>query len=139
MSLVKFQKLQKISDDRGCLVVAEAQKNIPFEIRRVYFLFSLNSDFARGFHAHFTQVQVAICISGKCRIVLDDGHSSESVWLESPSKGIIIDKMIWHEMHDFSEDCILIVFADAWYNENDYIRNYDAFLNEVTNANTPTK
>ena len=139
MTLAKFQNFQEISDERGSLVILEGEKNIPFAIQRVYYLSSLKSELARGFHAHLNHIQVAVCISGKCRMVLDDGQSRESLWLDSPSQGIVINNMIWHEMHDFSDDCILMVLADSWYDEDDYIRDYNQFLKEVEYANSPSK
>ena len=128
MSLLKLIDLNPLGDERGQLLILEAQKNIPFPIKRVYYLTSMKHDVPRGFHAHKKLEQVAISVSGKCRMLLDDGKNKESFWLDSPSKAIRIEPMVWHEMHDFSENCVLLVLASEHYDESDYIRNYSDFL-----------
>ena len=76
---------------------------------------------------------MAVCISGTCKFLLDNGKKKINVLLDSPSKGLLIDEMIWHEMYDFSEDCVLMVLADDFYDESDYIRDYNDFLKMVIN------
>lgn len=132
MSLVNWIDLPVLGDERGSLVAIEALDTIPFAVNRVYYIFNTTSGEARGFHAHYNLQQLAICVSGKCRMVLDDGQNKEEVWLDSPSKGLIIGDMIWREMHDFSEDCVLLVLASEHYDEADYIRDYDEFLKVVS-------
>lgn len=127
MSLIHWIDFPKIGDDRGNLVALEGNKNIPFSIKRVYYLFDLQSDIPRGFHAHKELVQVAVCVKGRCDILMDDGKSKEIVTLDSPDKGLLIDVMQWHEMHNFSDDCVLLVLASDYYNEDDYVRSYDEF------------
>ena len=131
MSLVKFINFDSLGDERGSLISLEAQKNIPFEIKRVYYLFQTKANVARGFHAHKKLKQVAIAVSGSCRFILDDGTTKNEVVLDDPSKGLLIDSCIWREMHDFSQDCVLIVLASDLYDEDDYIRNFNNFLLEV--------
>lgn len=131
MSLVKWVEFPPLGDSRGSLVALEAEKTIPFPIKRVYYIFGTQEGVARGFHAHKKLSQVAICVTGKCRMLLDDGRNRESVWLDSPTKGIFIENMIWREMHDFSENCVLLVIASQHYDEKDYIRSYEAFLKDV--------
>lgn len=131
MSLLKLIDLNPLGDERGQLSVLEAQKNIPFPIKRVYYLTNMKHDVPRGFHAHKKLEQVAISVSGKCRMLLDDGKNKEDLWLDSPSKAIRIEPMVWHEMHDFSENCVLLVLASEHYDEADYIRNYSDFLGMV--------
>ncbi|MBC3303290.1 WxcM-like domain-containing protein [Pseudomonas sp. SWRI18] len=128
MSLVDLVDLQVLGDERGQLVVLEAQKNVPFDIKRVYFLMGTAPSVSRGYHAHKALQQTAICVSGQCRMLMDDGLNSEQVILNSSCKAIFIDKMIWHEMHDFTSDCVLLVLASDYYDEQDYIRNYSEFL-----------
>lgn len=123
-----------IGDERGSLVALESCKNIPFQIQRVYYIFGTKPAVSRGFHAHKALKQVAVSVSGKCRFILDDGNEVSEVWLDSPTKGLLIEDMVWREMHDFSEDCVLLVFASEYYEEFDYIRNYKEFLDEVRNA-----
>tara|TARA_R110001583_G_scaffold81019_1_gene216699 strand:- start:41 stop:442 length:402 start_codon:yes stop_codon:yes gene_type:complete len=131
MSLIQTINLKSLGDDRGGLVAIEANQDIPFDIKRVYYIFATQKNVARGFHAHKELQQLAVCVAGKCKMVLDDGTKKEEVWLDSPNKGIIIKDMIWHEMYDFSEDCVLMVLASEHYDESDYIRNYDEFLNRA--------
>lgn len=128
MSLIKIINFPTIGDERGSLVSMEGQDKIPFNIKRAYFIFDTKKNVSRGFHAHRDLQQVAVCVAGKCRMTLDDGKKREEVWLDSPNKGIYIDKYIWREMHDFSSDCVLLVLASEHYSESDYIRDYDQFL-----------
>ena len=128
MGIVNLVEFPILGDERGSLIALEASKNIPFAIKRVYYIFGTKQDVARGFHAHKKLEQIAVCVSGRCRMVLDNGLTRESVWLDSPSKAIYIGSMLWHEMHDFSADCVLLVLASEYYDESDYIRNYEDFL-----------
>lgn len=131
MSLINLVEFPILGDERGSLIALEAMKNIPFDIKRVYYIFGADETIARGFHAHKALQQVAVCVAGKCRMVLDDGYLKEDVWLDSPNKGLLIGNNIWREMHDFSSNCVLLVFASEYYDESDYIRNYDEFLKEA--------
>lgn len=126
--LIKLVDLPQRGDDRGSLVAIEACETIPFEVKRVYYIFGTQHGVSRGFHAHKALQQVAVCVSGKCRMRLDNGTDQVEVWLDSPSKGLIINDMTWREMHDFSEDCVLLVLASQHYDESDYIRDYQYFL-----------
>ena len=128
MSLIKWMNLTERSDERGCLTVIESMKCIPFEIKRVYYLTKLSSDAPRGFHAHKELEQVAICLSGSCKVMLDNGTEKQWVVLESSSRAIRIEPMVWHEMKDFSRDCVFLVLASEYYDESDYIREYSEFL-----------
>lgn len=127
MSLVNVIEFPILGDERGSLVALEAMKNIPFEIKRVYYIFGADQNTPRGFHAHKELQQVAVCVAGRCRMILDDGHTKEEVWLDSPEKAVSIGNL-WHEMHDFSHDCVLLVLASNHYDEADYIRDYEEFL-----------
>lgn len=131
MSLIKTIEFDLLGDDRGSLISLEENKNIPFDIKRVYYIFGTEQGVARGFHAHKELVQVAICIKGSCSFLMDDGNKKETVILDSPTIGLVIDVMQWHEMHDFSEDCVLMVLASDYYDESDYIRDYDEFVGAV--------
>ena len=124
---IKFYDLQVRGDDRGSLVVVEARKDIPFEIKRVYYIFDTKMDVRRGFHAHKELEQIAVCVAGSCKFHLDDGSETAEVQLDSPSKGLYIGKMIWREMYDFTPDCVLMVLASEHYREADYIRVYEEF------------
>ena len=124
---IKFYDLQIRGDDRGSLVVVEAKKDIPFEIKRVYYIFATKMDVRRGFHAHKELEQIAVCVAGSCKFHLDDGKETVEVLLDSPAKGLYVGKMIWREMYDFTPDCVLMVLASQYYIESDYIRSYKAF------------
>jgi dTDP-4-dehydrorhamnose 3,5-epimerase-like enzyme len=128
MSLIKWVDFPPLGDDRGSLVALEAGKTVPFDIKRVYYIFGTQSGVARGFHAHKNLKQVAVCVTGKCRMILDDGVTREEAWLDTPIKGLFISDLVWREMHDFSEDCVLLVLASEHYDETDYIRSYDEFM-----------
>jgi dTDP-4-dehydrorhamnose 3,5-epimerase-like enzyme len=123
-----LHELQVIGDDRGSLVALEARTGVPFDIARVYYIFGTRPDVSRGFHAHRRLRQCAICLSGACTIILDDGHARIDLRLDRPDRALEIGPSIWHEMHDFTPDCVLMLLADAPYDEGDYIRDYDEFL-----------
>lgn len=127
---IKLIPLQIHSDERGALIALEQDQNIPFAVKRVYYLLDTQPGVCRGFHAHKKLTQLVVAIRGSCRFVLDDGVEKTSLVLDSPAQGLLITAGIWREMHDFSEDCILMVLADALYDEADYIRHYDDFLTE---------
>lgn len=131
---IKLIPLQMHGDERGSLIALEEEKNIPFEIKRVYYMFNTGKDVRRGFHAHKALKQVAIAVRGSCRFVLDDGTDRVEILLDNPAQGLLIDSCIWREMYDFSEDCVLMVLADSIYDEKDYIRDYAAFSATVTNS-----
>ena len=128
MSLIKTISFKPLGDQRGSLVALENNKSVPFDIKRVYYIFGTKEGVSRGFHAHRNLKQVAVCVTGSCRFVLDNGKQKEEIILDSPLKGLVIGKMIWHEMYDFSDDCVLMVLADEVYDESDYIRDYEEFL-----------
>ncbi|WP_323952584.1 sugar 3,4-ketoisomerase [Aeromonas hydrophila] len=128
MSLIELIDFPVLGDNSGRLVAIEGNRHIPFEIKRVYYIYGISSDAARGFHAHKELRQVAVCLSGQCRIVMDDGSKKEDVILDNPSQALLIDKMQWHEMYDFSSDCVLMVLASDIYDESDYIRDYEKFI-----------
>tara|TARA_B100000780_G_scaffold266983_1_gene223659 strand:+ start:351 stop:761 length:411 start_codon:yes stop_codon:yes gene_type:complete len=124
----KFVNFTEISDERGKLIIAEGSDHINFNPKRIYYIQDVLGSIERGFHAHKALKQVATCIKGSCSIILDDGCSPiESIKLSKPSIGLIIDPMVWHYMKDFSEDCILLLYANEHYDEEDYIRSYEAF------------
>lgn len=128
MSLINWVHFPPLGDERGSLVALEEEKTVPFAIKRVYYIFGTQQGVARGFHAHRNLKQVAICVTGKCRMVLDDGNTREEVILDSPTEGLLVEDLVWREMHDFSEDCVLLVLASEHYDATDYIRDYEDFL-----------
>ncbi len=131
MSLIKLIDFPPLGDERGSLVALESNNTVPFDIKRVYYLFGTKEGVSRGFHAHKALKQVAVCVTGKCKMLLDNGKEKAEVWLDSSTKGIFIESMVWREMHDFSDDCVLLVLASEHYDEADYIRDYDDFIKKV--------
>jgi len=115
-------------DSRGSLIALEGNKDIPFEIKRVYYIFDTKKDVIRGHHAHKTLEQVLICVSGSCTIVLDDGKERSEVLLDKPNIGLYVGPNMWREMKDFTPDAVLLVLASDLYDEADYIRDYSEFL-----------
>lgn len=118
-------------DARGQLIALEEGSDIPFPIKRVYYIFDTKEGVRRGFHAHKDLEQMLVCVKGSCRILLDDGISKATIDLDSPTKGLYIRDNLWREMFDFSADAVLLVLASKPYDESDYIRDYDAFLQSV--------
>jgi dTDP-4-dehydrorhamnose 3,5-epimerase-like enzyme len=114
-------------DERGSLIALETSKEVPFDIRRVYYIFGTGEGVSRGFHAHRRLQQMVVAVSGSCDILLDDGQRQVRVPLDRPHQGLTLPPMVWHEMHDFSPDCVLLVLADEHYEEADYIRHYADF------------
>jgi len=126
--LISFQTL---GDERGSLIAIEEGYNAPFEIKRVYYIFNTKKDVVRGYHAHINLKQIAIAVKGSCTFVIDNGQKREEILLDNPNKGLLIEGLIWREMKDFSEDCVLLVIASEHYDENDYIRDYQKFIDKV--------
>lgn len=128
---IKTIELEEHGDSRGTLISLEQMKNVPFEIKRVYYMFDTVKGVRRGFHAHKALKQILICVKGSCKILLDNGNDKEEVVLDRPNKGLIIESNIWREMFDFSSDAVLMVLASELYDESDYIRDYDDFIKYV--------
>lgn len=127
MQVIKYA-FQQHGDERGQLVALEEMNDIPFEIKRVYYMYDTGEGVRRGFHAHKSLEQILICIHGNCKILMDNGTEKKVVSLEKPYEGLYIANNIWREMFDFSEDAVLMVLASDVYKEEDYIRDYDEFL-----------
>ena len=128
-TLINFKPL---GDDRGSLIAIEAEKSVPFPVRRVYYIFGTKTGVERGFHAHKALNQVAVAVTGSCEMVLDDGESETEVLLDSAEKGVLIGPGMWRVMRNFTSDCVLLVLADQHYDEADYIRNYDEFKERIS-------
>lgn len=124
----KLLNMEIFGDERGKLVSLEGDKNIPFDIKRVYYIFDTLPDQERGKHAHKSLEQIIIAIDGACQFILDDGKNRESVWLNRPDIGLYIGKNMWREMKNFSYGCKLMVLANEYYNPNEYIKNYNEFI-----------
>lgn len=123
----KIIDLQRHSDNRGDLVAVERCSEIPFEIKRIYYLYNTADHVRRGYHAHKNLEQILICVHGSVTIRLDDSYTSEEVVLNDPAKGLYLKSSMWREMYNFSEDAVLLVMASELYDEDDYIRDYQQF------------
>ncbi len=118
-------------DYNGQLVSLEENGNIPFTIKRVYYIWGNAQNIIRGKHAHKKLEQVIVCVSGCCDFILDNGITRETVHLNSPAQGLYIKHNIWREFTNFSKDCVVMVLASEHYDEADYIRDYNDFLKET--------
>ena len=127
MQIIKYA-FQQHGDERGQLVALEEYADIPFEIKRVYYMYNTKEGVRRGFHAHKKLEQILICIHGSCDVLLDNGKEKKIVSLEKPYEGLYVPNNMWREMYNFSKDAVLMVLASEHYVEEDYIRNYDEFL-----------
>lgn len=127
-TLINFKPL---GDERGSLIAIESEKSVPFPVHRVYYIFGTKVGVERGFHAHKALNQVAVAVTGSCEMVLDDGETKTTVLLDSAEKGVLIGPGMWRVMRNFSTDCVLLVLADQHYDEADYIRDYDQFIEWV--------
>lgn len=130
MQIIKYA-FQQHGDERGMLVALEEYNDIPFEIKRVYYMYDTKEGVTRGYHAHKSLEQILICIHGSCKIRLDNGREKKIVSLEKPYEGLYVPNNMWREMYDFSPDAVLMVLASEVYKEEDYIRDYDTFLKLV--------
>lgn len=130
MQVIKYV-FQPHGDERGQLIALENFKDIPFEIKRIYYMYDTAEGVRRGFHAHKSLEQILVCIHGACKIHLDNGVEQKEIPLEKPYEGLYIANNMWREMYDFSPDAVLLVLASDYYDESDYIRNYDEFLQYV--------
>ena len=128
MSLIKLIDLPSFGDERGGLIAIESDQSIPFQIKRLYYIVGNRSGGWGGVRAHHNVREIAVCVKGSCRMILDDGQHRDEVWLDIPNKGLLIGDLVWREMHDFSDDCVLLVLASEHYDEADYIRDYKEFL-----------
>lgn len=137
MQIIKYA-FQQHGDERGLLIALEEYKDIPFEIKRVYYMYDTVEGVRRGFHAHKSLEQILICINGTCKVLLDNGKEKKIVSLEKRYEGLYVSKDMWREMYDFSPDAVLMVLASEYYNEEDYIRNYDEFIKYI-NSKTVNK
>lgn len=124
-------QLKKIIDPRGNLTVTEEKTDVPFEIRRVYWVYDVPSGESRGGHAHKKCKEVVIALSGSFHVTLDDGQTKETYLLNHPWQGLLIDTGIWRTLDDFSSGAVCLVLASDLFEEEDYIREYEEFIEEV--------
>jgi len=128
---IKMYTFPPHGDERGQLVAIEAGQDLPFDVKRVYYIYDTLPGVRRGFHAHLELQQILLCVNGSCKIHLDNGYETAEVLLDKPNKGLYISNDMWREMYDFSENAVLLVLASNHYDEADYIRDYDTFIRKV--------
>jgi len=133
MSKYELIDFKTLGDQRGSLIAIEEGYNVPFEIKRVYYIFDTKEGVIRGYHAHMKLKQLCIAVKGSCTFVIDDGINKEEIILNTPNKGLLIEGLIWREMKNFTSDCVLVVIASEYYDESDYIRDYEKFLEVLAN------
>ena len=126
----KIIDIPKINNTKGNIGVIE-NDTIPFDVKRVYYLFDVPSGAKRGGHAHKKLKQVILAISGSFDVVLKNGKSKEIVTLNRPDKGLLIENNIWRELENFSSGSVCLVLASEEFSENDYIRSYKDYLNFI--------
>lgn len=131
--ITKLVEFKVLGDHRGQLIALETNRQIPFEVKRVFYIYGTQEGIPRGNHSHYKTKQFLVAVNGSCKVTLDDGTIKETFDLNKPNLGLFQDSLIWGTMNDFSSDCVLMVLADKYYDTNDYITNYDEFLEEVRN------
>ncbi len=130
---VEIITIPKVEDHRGNLAIIE--KNVlPFDVKRVYYLFDVPSNAHRGGHAHKEQSEFLVALSGSFDVVLKDGSTTKTVTLNKPDKGLLIRTNIWRELENFSSGAVCLVLASDVFSEDDYIRNYDKFISFLSNS-----
>lgn len=126
--LIEFKVL---GDHRGKLIALESSREVPFDFKRVFYIYGTQEGIPRGDHSHYKTKQFLVAVHGSCKVTLDNGKGKETFYLNKPNVGLFQDALIWGTMHDFSKDCVLMVLADEYYDPSDYITNYDIFLELV--------
>ena len=132
LEMAKMLEFSQQGDDRGHLVIVEGEEDIPFEIKRIFYIYGTDKDVVRGQHANRESEFVLINVSGTSKVKVKDGKGNEAIYsLNRPHTGIYLPKMIWKDMYDFSEDSVLLCLASTHYNREEYIRDYDQFVKIV--------
>lgn len=130
---VQMLEFPQHGDERGYLVVVEGRKDIPFDIKRVFYIYGSDESVVRGRHANRRSEFVLINVAGRSKVRVCDGRSNEAVFsINRPHTGIYLPSMVWKEMYDFSPDSVLLALASEPYDDSEYIRDYDVFLREVS-------
>ncbi len=129
---VRMLEFPQPGDERGHLVVVEGLKDVPFAIRRIFYIYGSDPDVVRGRHANRKSEFVLINVSGQSKVRVADGRGNEAVFsITRPHTGLYLPKMVWKDMYDFSADSVLLVLSNEPYDNSEYIRDYDAFVREV--------
>lgn len=120
--------INEFGDNQGLLAVVESCLDIPFSVERIFYIYNTKKEVRRGCHAHFKTRQVLIAVSGSCKVFLDNIRRKKEVFLDTPTKALVLEPNDWHEMYCFSQNCVLLVLASRHYDEGDYIRDYKKFI-----------
>ena len=140
MNLVRMLEFPQHGDERGHLVVVEGMKDIPFEIKRMFYIYGSDSEVVRGQHANRKSEFVLINVSGSSKVKVKDGEGHEAIYcLNRPHTGIYLPTMVWKDMYDFSPDSVLLVLSNEHYDPNEYIRDYSEFEREISEAQWPKR
>lgn len=131
--IYKLLRFKDLGDERGKLVVVEGGIDIPFEIKRVFYIYGSDKEVVRGCHANVDSEFVLINVAGKSKIKITDGKKCEIVELSKPMDGVYLPKMVWKEMYDFSCDSVLLVLSNTHYDGKEYIRDYNEYLKLMEN------
>jgi len=131
---VELLEFKEQGYDRGHLVVVEGNKDIPFDIKRIFYIYGSSPEVVRGQHANKRSEFVLINVAGNSKVKIDDGKGNEAVFsLNRPHTGIYLPKLIWKDMYDFSEDSVLLCLSSEHYDAEEYIRSYDEFIEYIKN------
>ena len=133
MDQVRMLSFEQHGDERGHLVVVEGQKDVPFDIRRVFYIYGSDETVVRGCHANRRSQFVLVNVAGQSKVRVRDGLGNEAVFaINRPHTGLYLPRMVWKEMYDFSPDAVLLVLSSEAYDPGEYIRDYAAFESEVS-------
>ena len=136
MDKVRMVEFPQHGDERGHLVIVEGNKDIPFDIKRAFYIYGSDRDVVRGQHANRNSQFVLINVAGTSKVKVKDGEGNELIFcLNRPHTGVYLPTMVWKDMYDFSEDSVLLVLASEHYDPEEYIRDYDAFVEEIKAQN----
>ena len=127
----KVFEFTEMGDERGNLVVIEGKSDVPFEIKRMFYMYGTDGNWVRGQHANRKSDFVLVNVAGRSKVKIDDGFSTAVIELNKPRMGIYIPRMIWKEMYDFSSDSVMLVLSSEHYDAEEYIRNYSDYLKEA--------
>lgn len=127
-SLIDFKVM---GDERGQLIAIENGAQIPFEIKRVFYIYNTQGDTIRGCHANRKSEFVLVSVTGSCKIKIKLPAGDQDIVLDNPHTGLYLDKMVWKEMYDFSDDAVLLVFSSEVYDKSEYIQDFQEFVKET--------
>ncbi len=131
---MKILEFKDFGDDRGNLVVVEGSWDIPFEIKRVFYIYGSDDKVVRGCHANLKSEFVMINVAGTSKVKVDNGEESRIVELNRPRMGLYLKSNVWKEMYDFSPDSILLVLSSEHYDEHEYVRDYETYREDIRRA-----